>query len=81
VAAGEGMAGVVALLVPAEGQAEALAAAVARVNAKLSPVERIRRWQAVPEPFTVENGTLTPTMKVKRRVVLERYAAVVSALG
>lgn len=81
VAAGEGMAGVVALLVAAEGQAESLAAAVARVNAKLSPVERIRRWQAVPEPFTVENGMLTPTMKVKRRLVLERYAGVVGALG
>lgn len=81
VAAGEGMAGVVALLVAAEGQADSLPAAVARVNAKLSPVERIRRWQAVPAAFTVEDGTLTPTMKVKRRVVLERYAEVVNALG
>jgi len=81
VAAGEGMSGVVALLVAAEGHADSLSAAVARVNAKLSPVERIRRWQAVPEPFTVEGGTLTPTMKVKRRVVLERYAASVNALG
>ncbi|HEV7455409.1 MAG TPA: AMP-binding protein [Roseococcus sp.] len=81
VAAGEGMAGVVALLVPAEGQAESLAGAVARVNAKLSPVERIRRWTPVTEPFTVENGMLTPTMKVKRRLVLERYAGVVNGLG
>jgi len=81
VAAGEGMAGVVALLVAAEGQAESLAGAVARVNAKLSPIERIRRWTALPEPFTVENGTLTPTMKVRRRAVLERYAGVVNGLG
>jgi long-chain acyl-CoA synthetase len=81
VAAGEGMAGVVALLVAAEGQAESLAAAVARVNAKLSPVERIRRWAALPEPFTVENGLLTPTMKVKRRQVLERHRETVRALG
>ncbi|MFN3448136.1 MAG: AMP-dependent synthetase/ligase [Roseococcus sp.] len=81
VAAGEGMAGVVALLVAAEGQAESLAAAVARVNAKLSPVERIRRWAALPEPFTVENGLLTPTMKVKRRQVLERHRETLRALA
>ena len=81
VAAGEGMAGVVALLVATEGQAESLAAAVARVNAKLSPIERIRRWAPVPEAFTVENGLLTPTMKVKRRMVLDRYRDTVQALG
>jgi long-chain acyl-CoA synthetase len=81
VAAGEGMAGVVALLVAAEGQAEGLAAAVARVNAKLSPVERIRRWALIAEPFTVENGLLTPTMKVKRRMVLDRYREAVQTLG
>ena len=81
VAAGEGMAGVVALLVAAEGQAESIAAAVARVNAKLSPVERIRRWALLPEPFTVENGLLTPTMKVKRRQVLERHQETVQGLA
>ncbi|MCU0945971.1 MAG: long-chain fatty acid--CoA ligase [Rubritepida sp.] len=81
VAAGEGMAGVVALLVAAEGQADSLAAAVARVNARLSPIERIRRWAPLAEPFTVENGLLTPTMKVKRRMVIEKYRAEISALG
>jgi long-chain acyl-CoA synthetase len=81
VAAGEGMAGVVALLVAAEGQANSLAAAVARVNAKLSPIERIRRWAPVAEPFTVENGLLTPTMKVKRRMVIEQYRDTLQALG
>jgi long-chain acyl-CoA synthetase len=81
VAAGEGMAGVVALLVAAEGQAESLAAAVARVNAKLSPIERIRRWAPVADPFTVDNGLLTPTMKVKRRMVIEKYRAAIAAMG
>jgi long-chain acyl-CoA synthetase len=81
VAAGEGMAGIVALLVATEGQAESLAAAVARVNAKLSPIERIRRWAPITEPFTVENGLLTPTMKVKRRLVIERYQGALQALA
>ncbi|MBS7790816.1 long-chain fatty acid--CoA ligase [Roseococcus sp. SDR] len=81
VVAGEGMAGVVALIVPAEGQAERVGEAVKRVNARLSNIERIRRFHPLPEAFTVENGLLTPTMKIKRRPVLERYAAEVEALG
>jgi len=77
VVAGEGKSAIVALVVPADG-AEA-SQAVARVNAKLSSIERIRKTAPVA-PFTVENGLLTPTMKVKRRVVLERHAAVVEAM-
>lgn len=81
VAAGEGMAGVIALIVPAEGQAERVGEAVKRVNARLSNIERIRRFQTLPEGFTVENGLLTPTMKIKRRQVLERYQDEVDALS
>ncbi|WP_243634744.1 AMP-dependent synthetase/ligase [Roseicella frigidaeris] len=80
VVAGEGQPGIVALLVAAEGMQARMAAAVARVNARLSTIERIRRWQEAPGPFTVENGLLTPTMKVRRRAVLERYATTLDAL-
>ena len=79
VAAGEGQPGIVALLVPAEGMADQVQAAVARVNAKLASIERIRKT-ALVTPFTVENGQLTPTMKIKRRVVLEAHAAEVAGL-
>jgi long-chain acyl-CoA synthetase len=79
VVAGEGQPGIVALIVPAEGMEARLQEAVSRVNAKLSIIERIRRTATVPA-FTVENGMLTPTMKVKRRVVLEAHAAQVEAL-
>jgi long-chain acyl-CoA synthetase len=75
------MAGVVALIVPAEGQAERVGEAVKRVNARLSNIERIRRFQTLPAAFTVENGLLTPTMKIKRRQVLERYQDDVAAMG
>ncbi|MEN0074736.1 MAG: long-chain fatty acid--CoA ligase [Paracraurococcus sp.] len=80
VVAGEGKPGIVALLVPAEGMADRVAAAVSRVNGRLSTIERIRRWMPAPAAFSVENGLLTPTMKVRRRAVLERYAGALEAL-
>ena len=80
VVAGEGQAGVVALVVPAEGLADQVAAAIGRVNARLSSIERIRRWARGPGAFSVENGLMTPTMKVKRRAVLERYRGEITAL-
>jgi len=79
VVAGEGQPGIVALIVPAEGMEAKAQDAVSRVNGKLSIIERIRRTATVG-PFTVENGMLTPTMKVKRRVVLDAHAAQVEAL-
>jgi long-chain acyl-CoA synthetase len=79
VVAGEGRPAIVALVVPAEGLEAKVAEAVARVNRKLSTIERIRHTATVP-PFTVENGMLTPTMKVKRRVVLDAHGAKVEAL-
>jgi long-chain acyl-CoA synthetase len=80
VAAGEGQPAIVAIIVPAEGMEGGLADAVKRVNARLSAFERVRRWLPAP-PFSVENGLLTPTMKVKRRLVIERYGREITALG
>jgi long-chain acyl-CoA synthetase len=42
--------------------------------------ERVARVAVLPEPFTEENGLLTPTLKIKRGAVLERYAGVMAAL-
>jgi long-chain acyl-CoA synthetase len=80
VAAGEGQPAIVAIIVPAEGMESGLADAVKRVNARLSAFERVRRWLPAP-PFSVENGLLTPTMKVKRRLVIERYGPEIASLG
>ena len=54
--------------------------AIARVNATLAPHERIRTFQLVHEAFRQETGELTPTLKKRRRVIIERHAALVEAL-
>ena len=75
VVGGEGQAGLSALLVPADGfDDSAVAGAVSRVNQRLAVTERIRK-HAIVVAFTVENGLLTPTQKIRRRAVLERFAA------
>jgi long-chain acyl-CoA synthetase len=48
--------------------------AVDAANDKLARFEQIKEFRVLPEPLTVEGGALTPTLKVKRRVVAEAYA-------
>src|SRR5690606_2387367 len=54
--------------------------AVARANKVASRAESIRRWDIVLEAFTVANGYLTPSMKLKRALVMADYADAVDAL-
>ncbi len=54
--------------------------AVNRLNEKLAPFEQIKKFALLAEPFTLQSGELTPTLKVKRRVITERYAAQIEAL-
>ncbi|MFB6221939.1 MAG: long-chain fatty acid--CoA ligase [Halolamina sp.] len=49
-------------------------AEVERVNEPFEPHERIKQFRLVPEEFTPENDLLTPTMKLKRRKILDRWA-------
>jgi long-chain acyl-CoA synthetase len=49
------------------------------VNATLAPFETIKRLALVPDEWSVETSELTPSMKLKRRVVLQKYAAEVAA--
>lgn len=53
---------------------------VNRLNEKLAPFEQIKKFALLAEPFTLQSGELTPTLKVKRRVIAERYAAQIEAL-
>ena len=75
VVTGDGQAGLSALIVPGDDDdARTVAAAIARVNARLAVTERIRRHALVP-PFTVANGLLTPSHKIKRAAVLRTHKA------
>ena len=47
---------------------------VDKVNRELSPWETVKKFVLLEEAFTIESGELTPTHKVKRPVVKERYA-------
>lgn len=57
-----------------------LEAAVARVNAPLAPHERVQRFAVVPREFTVADGALTPTMKLRRAELERRHAALLETL-
>ena len=55
-------------------------AEVSGINATLAPFETIKRFAILDEDLTQENGTLTATLKVKRRVVAERFAPLIDSL-
>ena len=53
---------------------------VAQLTKDLADYERVRRVALLPEEFSIDSGELTPTLKVKRRVVDEKYGALIEEL-
>jgi long-chain acyl-CoA synthetase len=53
---------------------------VREVNAGLANFETLKRFRVVADEWTQETGELTPSMKLKRRVITQRYAAQIDAL-
>ncbi len=51
----------------------ALLTAIEKVNTGLSVIERVRRFVIATEPFAIDNGMMTPSMKVRRHVVRQAY--------
>lgn len=51
-----------------------------KYNKELARYEQPKKFALLPEEFTVDNGMLTPTMKVRRRVVLDRYRDIICGL-
>ena len=50
------------------------------INVELAQFEKIKRFALLPTEVTVEGGELTPTMKLRRRIIEERWAAVIDQL-
>jgi long-chain acyl-CoA synthetase len=53
---------------------------VREVNGGLANFEALKRFRVVADEWTLESGELTPSMKLKRRVITQRYAAVIDEL-
>jgi long-chain acyl-CoA synthetase len=58
----------------------ALQAAVDDANRAVSKAEAIKAFRILPEDFTIEGGELTPTLKVKRNVVVDKYGHVIEQI-
>ncbi len=52
---------------------------VDRVNEGLSQFERVKKFAVLPRDFTVEDGELTPSLKVKRRAIQQSHEALIDA--
>jgi long-chain acyl-CoA synthetase len=78
---GEGRKYIAALIVP-EGSAtrEEIAPDVERVNSGLANFEKIRRFEVIPNDLSVANGTLTPSLKLKRQAVADKHRDLIQRL-
>jgi long-chain acyl-CoA synthetase len=70
--------------VPATADAPEVRAELSRivdtVNSHLARVETVKKFTVLPKPFSIDGGELTPTLKVKRKVVHEKYAREIEAM-
>jgi long-chain acyl-CoA synthetase len=60
-------------------QAE-VGAAIDGVNARLNRWETVKQWRVLDRDLTIEDGELTPSMKVRRKVVEAHFADDIAAM-
>ena len=63
-----------------DGVRASIQAHLDQVNQKFARVEQVKKFEILPSDFSQEGGELTPSMKVKRNVVAQKYAGEVDAL-
>jgi len=54
--------------------------AMEEMNKRLSNPEKIKRWAVLPNYLSIENGELTPNLKLKRNVVSQKYTKIIDSL-
>jgi long-chain acyl-CoA synthetase len=59
---------------------ELIRRAIADANSHLAPFETIKHFAILPSDFSIDNGEITPSLKVKRKVVDERYKSIIDSL-
>ncbi|HEY6814517.1 MAG TPA: long-chain fatty acid--CoA ligase [Croceibacterium sp.] len=58
----------------------AIRAALDRVNGELSVIEKVRQFAFADEPFAIANGEMTPSLKIRRHAIRQRYGTRMDAL-
>jgi long-chain acyl-CoA synthetase len=59
---------------------DSIQATVNAMNTKLNHWEQVQRWILATQPITIDSGQLTPTMKIRRHVVMEAYRPMIEEL-
>jgi long-chain acyl-CoA synthetase len=59
---------------------EVIEADIQQIQRDLANFERVRKFSLLDKPFTIEDGELTPSQKVRRKVVEERYAGLIEGM-
>jgi long-chain acyl-CoA synthetase len=67
-------------LVEDKGFQNTVGEAVDRANQKLSVIERVRRFRLMAEPFSIENGLMTPTLKLKRQRICSLHRDLIESM-
>lgn len=57
-----------------------IAADIEKMNAKIGKWEQVKAFRLLPQPYTVEGGELTPTLKLKRKNILAKYGELVKEI-
>lgn len=53
---------------------------VNRFNKEFAPYEQVKKIELLPKPWTIEGGEITPTLKPKRKVIMQKYKDLIEAL-
>ncbi len=53
---------------------------IRQVNADLASFETVKRFRIVPEEWSIDGGEMTPSLKLKRRVITSRYAVLIDEI-